>query len=81
MQSELFPRFVYLLASTSRVLYTGITADLQRRVYQHKAGLIPGFTLQYRVNRLVYYEPYRSIRAAIARERGSRVGSDRRRSI
>ena len=69
MQSDLFPRYVYVLASTTLVLYTGITSDLHRRVYQHKTGSIPGFTFDYRVNRLVYYEPHRSIRAAIARER------------
>jgi putative endonuclease len=50
-------------------LYTGSTSDLHRRVFQHKAGLCPGFTLQYRVNQLVYFEPHRSIQAAIARER------------
>jgi putative endonuclease len=60
---------VYILASTSRVLYAGIASDLHRRVFQHKAGLIPGFTRDYRVNRLVYYEAHRSIRAAITRER------------
>ena len=37
-------RFVYILASHSRVLYTGVTRDLRRRMYQHKHGLIPGFT-------------------------------------
>ena len=69
MQSDLFPRYVYLLASTTRVLYTGITSDLHRRVFQHKAGLIPGFTRRYKATRLVYYEPHRSIRSAIERER------------
>jgi putative endonuclease len=62
-------RYVYIVASQSRVLYTGITSDLRRRVYQHKRGLIPGFTQQYRVNRLVYFEATSHIRAAIERER------------
>jgi putative endonuclease len=62
-------RFIYILASHSRVLYTGITSDLRRRVYQHKHGLIPGFTRQYAVNRLVYFESTSHIRAAIERER------------
>ncbi len=62
-------RYVYILASQSRVLYTGITTDLHRRVYQHKLGLIPGFTHRYGVNRLVYFESTSHIRAAIERER------------
>jgi putative endonuclease len=62
-------RFVYILASHTRVLYTGITSDLRRRIYQHKQGLIPGFTKQYAVNRLVYFEWTSHIRAAIERER------------
>jgi putative endonuclease len=69
MRSDLFRRYVYVLTSRTRVLYTGSTSDLHRRVFQHKAGLFPGFTLQYRVDRLVYYESHRSIQAAIARER------------
>jgi len=62
-------RFVYILASKSRVLYTGITSDLRRRVYEHKTGLIPGFTKAYRVTSLVHYEWTDHIRAAIERER------------
>jgi putative endonuclease len=60
---------VYILASRSRVLYTGVTRDLQRRVYQHRLGLVPGFTQQYHVNRLVYFEDTPSARAAFDRER------------
>jgi len=62
-------RYVYILASHSRVLYTGITSDLRRRMYQHKHGLIPGFTSDYAVNRLVYFESTTHVRAAIERER------------
>jgi putative endonuclease len=62
-------RFVYILASHSRVLYTGSTTDLRRRVYEHKHGLIPGFTADYAVSRLVYFEVTAHIRAAHARER------------
>ena len=68
MQSDLFRRHVYILASKSRVLYTGSTSDLHRRMYQHKSGSIPGFTSHYRINRLVYFESHRSILAALARE-------------
>jgi len=69
MRPDLFRRYGYILASRTRVLYTGSTSDLHRRVFQHKAGLFPGFTLPYRVNQLVYDEAHRSIQAAIARER------------
>jgi len=61
--------FVYILASRSGVLYTGVTNDLNRRVGEHKDGQIPGFTKKYKVNRLVYYEITSDVRAAIAREK------------
>jgi putative endonuclease len=61
--------FVYILASRSRVLYTGVTRDLLRRVYQHRRAQIPGFTRKYHVNRLVYFEETSSARAAFERER------------
>jgi putative endonuclease len=48
--------YVYIMASHSQVLYIGTTSDLGRRVYQHKAGLLQGFTSKYRITRLVYYE-------------------------
>src|SRR3954467_14090332 len=59
----------YIMASRSRVLYTGVTNDLVRRVNEHKQGLIPGFTSMYRVKRLVYFEEFADIRDAIAREK------------
>ena len=61
--------YVYLMASRSRVLYTGVTNDLARRVYEHKRGLTPGFTSRYHITRLVYFEEYGDIRDAIAREK------------
>jgi putative endonuclease len=61
--------YVYILASRSRVLYTGVTGDLQRRVYQHKVGEVPGFTTRYCVTRLIYFESTPDVRAAIAREK------------
>ncbi|MGD0075472.1 MAG: GIY-YIG nuclease family protein [Candidatus Binataceae bacterium] len=48
---------------------TGVTNDLARRVHEHKAGLVPGFTLRYRVTRLVYVEQTNDVSAAIAREK------------
>jgi putative endonuclease len=61
--------FVYILASRSRVLYTGVTRDLVRRVHQHRSGQVPGFTQQYHVTRLVYFEETPSARSAFDRER------------
>ncbi len=61
--------FVYIMASRSRTLYTGVTNDLERRVEQHKQGRVPGFTAKYHVNRLVYYEATPNVAAAIAREK------------
>jgi len=61
---------VYVLASRYRgTMYVGVTNDLGRRVSEHKAGHIPGFTKTYKVNRLVHAEPYASILEAQARER------------
>jgi len=61
--------YVYILASRSRTLYTGVTGDLQRRVYQHKEKTLEGFTSRYSVTRLVYYEVFGDPRLAIAREK------------
>ena len=61
--------YVYIMASRSRVLYIGVTNDLSRRTSEHRLGLIAGFTKKYHVDRLVYYEYFISIRAAIAREK------------
>jgi len=60
---------VYILASKLRVLYTGITSNLVSRVWQHKTKRIPGFTQKYNCNQLVYYESFRDVGAAIAREK------------
>jgi putative endonuclease len=61
--------YVYIMASASRVLYTGSTSDLLRRVYQHKHGTLSKFTAKYAVNRLVYFEDTNNSRAAVERER------------
>ena len=56
-------------------LYTGVTSDLSRRVYEHREGLTPGFTSRYACKRLVYYERYERIVDAIAREKQIKGGS------
>ena len=62
--------FIYIMTNKTRtVLYTGVTNSLLRRVVQHRRAEHPGFTARYRVDRLVYYEEYRNIRDAIAREK------------
>jgi putative endonuclease len=71
--------YVYILASRSRVLYTGITNDLQRRMYEHTQGRIPGFTARYAVTRLVYFESTPDVRAAIAREKAIKSWTRERR--
>jgi putative endonuclease len=60
---------VYILASRSRSLYTGVTSDLERRILEHRQGVIPGFTTRYRVFRLVHFELFGHIHDAIAREK------------
>jgi putative endonuclease len=60
---------IYIMASRSRVLYTGVTNDLARRVSEHKRGLVSGFTRKYRITRLVYFEEFADIRDAIASEK------------
>ena len=61
--------WVYIVSSISRTLYVGVTNDISRRMYEHKMGAVPGFTSQYQINRLVYYESFLDIRAAIEREK------------
>ncbi|KZN62901.1 hypothetical protein N473_18470 [Pseudoalteromonas luteoviolacea CPMOR-1] len=61
---------VYILASKPYgTIYIGVTKDLKTRVYQHKNRLTKGFTSQYNVHHLVYFECYDSITIAIAREK------------
>ena len=59
---------VYLLASRSRAIYVGMTGFLMTRVLNHRAGEGGLFTRKYRIHRLVYYEVFHSVAAAIARE-------------
>ena len=61
--------YVYIIASKSRVLYIGVTNDLERRLFEHRQKLIPGFTSKYNISRLVYFELFGDVRDAIAREK------------
>ena len=63
--------YVYILSNaTKTVIYTGVTNDLVRRVWQHREHIDPdSFTARFDVNRLVFYEVYEDVQAAIAREK------------
>ncbi len=62
--------FVYILSNFKRnVLYTGVTSNLLRRVWEHKEGIVEGFTNDYQVHDLLYFETYDDPKTAIAREK------------
>jgi putative endonuclease len=62
--------YVYILTNAShKVLYTGITNDLERRCYEHIHKLVKGFTQKYNVNKLIYFEIFEDIDLAISREK------------
>lgn len=61
--------YVYIMASLSGTLYIGVTNNLARRVFEHKYGLVEGFTKKYKCKKLVYYEYHSDIRQAIKREK------------
>ena len=62
--------YVYILASRiGGTLYSGVTGDLVRRVYEHREKVVKGFTERYGVSRLVYFEPFGDVRVAIQREK------------
>jgi len=68
--------YVYILTNKTRtVLYTGVTKDLKRRVYEHKEKLTEGFTAKYNIDMLVYYEVAEDVRSAIIREKQIKDGS------
>jgi putative endonuclease len=62
--------YIYILASKRNgTLYVGFTNNLKRRIYEHKNGIIGGFTKKYSVNNLVYFEESSDVHAAIRREK------------
>ena len=62
--------YMYILASQKNgAIYTGMTGDLKRRMYEHKNDLIEGFTKKYHIHKLVYYELYQYVDKAIHREK------------
>ncbi len=68
--------YVYIMTNKrNTVLYTGITNDLKRRVYQHKKRLIDGFTKKYNIKKLIYYEVFEDPQNAILREKQIKAGA------
>lgn len=68
--------FVYLLTNQrNTVIYTGVTSDLVKRIFQHKAKLVDGFSKRYNLEKLVYYEIFEDPEAAISREKQIKSGS------
>lgn len=62
--------YVYIITNTrNTVFYTGVTNNVERRVYEHKNKLIDGFTKRYNIWKLVYYEEYNDVRDALEREK------------
>ena len=61
--------YVYIMTNASGTMYIGVTSDIERRIYEHKMKLIPGFTQRYKITRLIYVEEFGDIRDAIAREK------------
>lgn len=61
--------YIYIIASESGTLYTGLTNNLERRIWEHQQNLIDGFTKKYNCKKLVYYESTQDINSAINREK------------
>ena len=75
MKRELRPCIYIMTNKYNRVLYTGVTSNLLRRVTEHKEKTIEGFTSRYNITKLVYYEEYSTMEEAIAREKQLKGGS------
>ena len=61
--------YVYIMSNRSKTLYTGVTNNLQRRVYEHKQHLVRGFTSKYHMTHLVSFEETSDVKAALTREK------------
>ena len=67
---------VYIMMNKrNTVLYTGITSNLKKRIYEHKENLVEGFTKKYNIHKLVYYEAFNDVEQAILREKQIKAGS------
>ena len=75
MKRELHPCIYIMTNKYNKVLYIGVTSNLLRRITEHKEKTIAGFTSQYNLTKLVYYEEYATMEEAIAREKQIKGGS------
>lgn len=68
--------YVYIATNDEKyILYTGVTNNVDRRIYEHKEGIGSKFTKNYKINRLVYFEEYQDVNQARAREKQLKSGS------
>ena len=73
--------YVYFLTNwDNKVLYVGVTNNLKRRIYEHREGLVEGFTRKYKAHKLVYYEICEEIETAILREKQIKAGSRKKKN-
>ena len=74
--------FVYIMTNKrDTVLYTGVTSNLQKRVFEHKHKFVKGFTARYNISKLVYFEEGGDIIAALTREKQIKAGSRQRKIV
>jgi putative endonuclease len=71
--------YVYIITNkVNSTLYTGVTSNLKRRIYEHREGIGGGFTKKYTIKKLVYYEITNDVHSALAREKQIKAGSRKR---
>ena len=71
--------YVYIMTNkVNSTLYTGVTSNLKRRIYEHREGIGGGFTKKYAIKKLVYYEITNDVHSALAREKQIKAGSRKR---
>ena len=74
--------YVYMMTNPrNTVIYTGVTDNLKRRLFEHREKLMDGFTRRYRITRLVYYEVFEDVENAIRREKQVKGGSRRKKVL
>ena len=73
--------YIYLLTNShNTVLYTGVTTNLQKRIHEHKEKLVKGFSSQYNLTKLVYFEIFEDVYMAISREKQIKAGSRKKKN-
>ena len=74
--------FVYIMTNKNNtVLYTGVTNNIIRRVYEHREGIVEGFTKKYNIKKLVYFKTFDDVGLAIDREKQMKAGSRAKKEI